>query len=299
MRIFRSFLYAAGNQPKQMEKAASSGADALIFDLEDKVPIDQKGVARSITREYIGRLSKKCVIYVRVNSLESGMLLDDLKAVAIDGLEGIRIPKVDSPETVKAVAALLGEVEQAHGLPPGSINLCIGLESARGVHLAYEIFSASSRISTASLGLAKGGDLETDIGYLWSEERTEVLYVRSKVLLAARIAGIPIPMDGGYSTGQSYERSRDEAGLIRDAQLGRSLGYRAKVCLYPGHVEHINQIFTPTTKEIDYSRRVLEAFEAAVTQNSPSTSVDGKLIDDTQVANARKILFWAKGIDCG
>jgi len=234
--------------------------------------------------------------YVRVNSLGSGMLPDDLEAVAVDGLEGIRIPKVDSPETVKKVDALLDEFEQANELPPGGIKLCIGLETARSVYLAYEILSASSRISSVALGLGRGGDLETDMGYLWSEERAEVLYVRSKVLLAARAAGIPIPMDGGYSTGRPYDRSRDEAGLIRDAQLGRSLGYRAKICFHPDHVEHINRIFAPTTKEIDYSRRVLEVFEAAVTWGSTSTIVDGKLIDDVQVANARRILSWAKSI---
>lgn len=296
MRSFRSLLYAAGNQPKQMEEAASSGADALIFDLEDRVPMDQKDEARSITREYIERLRKEFVIYVRVNSLGSGMLRDDLEAVAGEGLEGIRIPKVDSPETVKKVDTLLDEFEQANGLPLGGIKLCIGLETARSVYLAYEILSASRRISSVALGLGRGGDLETDMGYLWSEERAEVLYVRSKVLLAARAAGIPIPMDGGYSTGRPYDHSRDEAGLIRDAQLGRSLGYRAKICFHPDHVEHINRIFAPTTKEIDYSRRVLEVFEAAVTRGSTSTIVEGKLIDDMQVANARRILSWAKSI---
>ena len=119
MRYFRSLLYAPGDQPRLIEEAACSGADALIVDLEDRVPMDRKTEARSITRGYIERLGKNSVIYVRVNSLASGMLREDLEAVIVDGLEGIRIPKVESPETVKAVDIVLSEVERAHGLPPG------------------------------------------------------------------------------------------------------------------------------------------------------------------------------------
>ena len=294
MKSFRSLLYAPGDQPRLIEEAASSGTDALIFDLEDRVPMDRKAEARSITREYIERLKTNSVIYVRVNSLASGMLREDLEAVAIDGLEGIRIPKVDSPETVKAVDAVVSEVERAHGLPPGRIQFCLGLESARAVYLAYELCSASGRVSSLAAGLGKGGDLQTDMAYLWSEEGAETLYIRSKVVLAARAAGIPIPLDGVYGTWRAYDPSREEAGLIRSAELGRQLGYRAKICVFPSQVEHINRIFVPTLKEINYSRRVLDAYEAALARGVATASVDGTLIDDTQAANARRILSWAR-----
>ena len=277
-----------------IEEAAASAADALIFDLEDRVPMDRKGEARSIIPEYIERLKKNKVIYVRVNSLASGMLREDLEAVMVDGLEGIRIPKVDSPETVKAVDTVVSEVESTHGLPPGKIQFCLGLESARAVYLAYEMCSASRRVSSLAPGTGKGGDLQTDMAYLWSEEGTETFYIRSKVVLAARAAGIPIPLDGAYGTSRSYDPSREEAALIRSAQLGRQLGYRAKICLHASQAEHINRIFVPTPKEIDFSRRVVDAYEAAMARGSATASVDGTLIDDTQATDARRILSWAE-----
>lgn len=299
MKLFRSLLYAPGNQPKLIEAAAGAGADALLFDLEDRVPVERKAEARLIAREYIEKLKKDNVIYVRVNSLGSGMLRDDLEAVAVDGLEGIRVPKVDSPETVKAVDAVVSEVERSHGLPSGSIQLCIGLESARAVYHAYELCLASGRVSSLAAGLGKGGDLQTDMAYLWSEEGTEALYIRSKVVLAARAAGIPIPLDGGYGSSKTYDPSRDEAGLIRSARLGRQLGYRAKICFVPSQVERVNRVFVPTPNEIDHSRRVLDAYEAAAKQGSAAAGVNGKPIDLTQVANARKILSWAQGMALG
>ncbi len=296
MKILRSLLYSPGNRPKLMEKGPGFGADALIFDLEDRVPRDQKAEARAIARAYIEKLKGKFAIFVRVNGLHSGMIRDDLEAVAIDGLAGIAIPKVESPEMVRAVDALLGEVERARGLPTGSMEISVGLESARAVHFAYEICSASARVSAVGAGLGKGGDLETDVGYLWSKEGMETLYIRSKVLLAARAAGVQNPLDGAYSNARSYNPSSDEAGLIRSAMIGRQLGYRAKKCIHPSQVEPVNRIFMPTQREIDYYSRVLEAFEAAVAQGSAATSVEGKLVDYAQAANARKVLSWAEGI---
>ena len=294
MRMFRSLLYAPGHQRSMIEDAAASRADALLLDLEDRVPMDRKAEARSITREYIGKLGKDRVIYVRVNSHASGMLREDLEAVAVEGLEAIRIPKVDSPESVQAMHAVVSEVERNHGLPAGRIRFCLGLESARAVYLAYEMCLASSRVSSIAAGLGRGGDLQTDMAYLWTEQGTETLYIRSKVVLAARAAGIPIPLDGGYGTSRAYDPAREEAALIRSAELGRQLGYRAKICFHPAQVEHINRIFVPTPKEIDHSRRVLEAHAAAKARGSAAASLDGVPIDDAQLDNARRILSWAE-----
>jgi citrate lyase subunit beta / citryl-CoA lyase len=215
-------------------------------------------------RASIERLRNDKVMYVRVNSVDSGMLRDDLEAVVVNGLEGIRVPKVDTPDSVKAVDALLGEVERSHGLPAGRIQLCLGLESARAVHFSYELCLASSRVSSLAPGLGKGGDLQTDMAYVWSEQGTETLYIRSKVVLSARAAGIPLPLDGGYGTWRAYDPAREEAALIRSAELGRQLGYRAKICFHPGQAAHINRIFVPTAAEIAESLRIIEAGPAAV-----------------------------------
>lgn len=287
-------LSAPGDRREVIENAAAAGADALLLDLEDRVPGDRKVEARSIVREYIEKLSRNTVMYVRVNALTSGMLRDDLEAIAVAGLDGIRIPKVDSPETVKAVDSLLTEFEQTHGLTAGSIQICVGVESARAVYCAYDLCAASRRVSSLAAGLGKGGDLQSDMAYLWTEEGTETLYIRSKLVLAARAAGILIPLDGGYGAARTYDPSRDDPGLIRSAQLGRQLGYRAKICFHPSQVPHVNRIFVPTPKEIDQSRRVIAAVEAAKGRGTALGYVNGILIDDTRMANARRILSWAQ-----
>ncbi len=290
MKRLRSLLFTPGNRPKMLEKAPSSGADALIFDLEDSVPVSQKAEARIITREYLGRFKKECAIYVRVNALETGMLRDDLEAVMVDGLEGIALPKVDSPDTIRAVDRMMAEVEQARGLPIGKIELSLSLETARGVYFAYDILTAARRVGSVAVGIAEDGDLQTDIGYQTSEDGSEMLYLRSKVLLAARAAGIENPIEG------SYANFRDEAGLIKTAQMGRRLGYRGKRAIHPCQVDVINRIFTPTAREVAYYRRVLEAFEAALAQGRASTSVDGKMIDYPMAENARRVIAWAESL---
>src|SRR5574340_1639062 len=137
MKILRSLLYSPGNRPKLMEKGPNSGADALIFDLEDTVPLDQKAESRRIVPEYIAKFGKDCLIYVRVNALETGMLPDDLDAVVMDGLAGVMVPKTDSVEAVRSVDAMISDAEQARGLPTGKVEIGTSLETARGVHFAY------------------------------------------------------------------------------------------------------------------------------------------------------------------
>ncbi len=290
MNVLRSLLYTPGNRPKMLEKAPNYGADALIFDLEDTVPADQKAEARLITCEYITKYQRDCLIYARVNALETGMLREDLEAVCIDGLRGIMLPKVNSPDTVRTVDAILTDVERSHGLPHGKIEVGISLETARGVYFAYDIAMASTRVTSVTVGIAEDGDLLTDLGCLWSEDGTETLYVRSKVLLAARAAGIESPLDGVYAN------FRDETGFIKAAETARRLGYRGKKLIHPSQVEPANRVFMPTQKEIDYYQRVIEAFNAAVARGSASTSVDGKLVDYAMVANARRVLSWAESL---
>jgi len=288
--ILRSLLYTPGNRPKMMDKAPGFGADALIFDLEDTVPVDKKAEGRLITGEYIEKFKNDCILYVRVNGMSTGLLQEDLEAVVINGLRGVMLPKASSPDEVRTVDAMITAVEQAHGLPAGKIELGVGLETAKGVYSAYEIATASKRISSVTIGIAQDGDLLTDLGCLWSDEGIETLYVRSKVVLETRAAGIENPLDGVHAN------FRDQAGLIKASQLARRLGYRGKKLIHPSQVAPVNEIFTPTADELDYYRRVLDTFNEALTKGSASTSVDGKLIDYAMVVNARKVLSWAEGL---
>ena len=283
----RSLMFVPANRADMLAKAPSYGADALIFDLEDSVSIAEKPKARELAREFIEKHRANNTLYVRVNVLQTGMLQDDLEAIGVDGLVCIRLPKTESAETIRTVDGMLTEIERKRGLKHGSIGIGPTLESAKGVWFAYEILSASPRISSVTCGTAQDGDLQTDLGYTWTAEGNEVLYIRSRVLLATRAAGVEHVIDG------SYANVRDSKGLEISCEAARKLGYRGKSVIHPNQIETVNRIFTPTAREIDYYRRVIEAFDAAVALGSAATTVDGKLVDYAMVGMAKRILAWA------
>jgi len=286
----RSLLIMPANREDMLTKAPTYGADALIFDLEDSVPVAEKPKARTLAREFIGRHKAENRIYVRVNGLQTGLLEDDLEAIVVDGLAGIRLPKAESADAMRTVDLLLGDVEAERGLATGSIEISPSLESAKGVWFAYDILSASPRIRSVTAGTAQDGDLQTDLGYSWTAEGDEVLYLRSRILLAARAAGVEHVLDG------SYANVRDPDGLRICCEAARKLGYRGKSAIHPNQIETINRVFMPTAQEIDYYRRVIEAFEAAVARGSAATTVDGKLVDYAMVGMAKRVIAWAEGM---
>jgi citrate lyase subunit beta / citryl-CoA lyase len=288
MKPLRSMLIMPANRADMLAKAPRYGADALVFDLEDSVPIAEKVKARELAREYITKHKAGSAIYVRVNSLQTGLTADDLDAIVTDGLLGIRLTKAETAEGIREVDHMLTDLEQKRGLKVGSIGIGPSLESAKGVWFAYEILSASPRIFCVVAGTAQDGDLQTDLGYQWTAVGEEVLYVRSRILLAARAAGVEYVLDG------SYANIRDPEGLRACCDAARKLGYRGKSIIHPNQIEIVNRAFTPTRQELDYYKRVLEAFESAIARGSAATTVDGKLVDYAMAATAKRVLSWGE-----
>ena len=278
------------NRVDMLTKSPSYRADALVFDLEDSVPVSEKPKARELAREFIGKLGATNNIYVRVNAAPTGMLEGDLEAVAVGGLSGIWLAKAESTEEIRATDAMLAALEKKRGLAPGSIEISPSLESARGVWFAYEILAASPRIRSVTCGTAQDGDLQTDLGYTWTAEGNEVLYLRCRVLLAARAAGVEHVLDGAYSN------VRDPDGLRICCEAARQLGYRGKAAIHPNQIATMNRIFAPSAQELDYYRRVIEAFDQAVARGSAATTVDGKLVDYAMVGMARRVLAWGQNL---
>lgn len=287
MDILRSLLSVPGNQPRMLEKAASYGADALILDLEDSVPLERKDEARAMVHAYITGTIGDSVNFVRVNALETGLLEDDLAAVVGPGLAGIQYPKTDSPDTVVALDQMLSRRERECALPDGSVELIVGIESVAGVYRCYDILSAAARVGSCMVGIAENGDLQRDVGYAHSTSGVESLYIRSKVLLEARHAGIACPLDGVFSS------VRDMEGFEAEASLARQLGYRGKKLIHPRQIEPANRIFMPTAQEIEFQERVLAALEEAESEGKAATTVDGLMVDTAMATNARRVLAWA------
>lgn len=281
MELLRSLLFVPGNSRKMLEKAVSFTADALVPDMEDSVPIAEKGAARDEISDMLPVLAQaghRCV--VRVNALDTGLLEADMEAAITPYTFGINVGKVDTTWHVKEVEKIVSAIEKRKGLENGQIKLVLFIESALAVVNAYEICASSDRIIAAALGAE---DFTVDMGTERTEEGSEVLMPRAMVAMAARAAEI-VPLDIVYTN------FRDEEGLRRDTQLGKSLGYKGKFAIHPAQVDPINELLSPLPDEIEYARKVVQAFEEAEANGRGSTSLDGKMIDVPIVKRARSLL---------
>ncbi len=283
MPLPRSFLYVPANREKFLEKALGLPADALLFDLEDSVPAAEKENARQGVRGYAPKVAGRA--WVRVNGIETGQAEADLDAViGVKGLAGIFLPKVETRAEVVKWDAMIGAQEQARGLAPGATRLVLSIESALGVLNAYDMALGAKRVASVSFGGAQDGDLNTDLGCVWSSDGPEMMHARSHVLLAARAAHFDTPLDGVFAD------VRDAEGFERDTALSRRLGYRSRKLIHPSQIEPCNRLYAPSQQELDYYARVLEAFDKAVALGSASTTVDGKMIDEAMAKAAKRAL---------
>jgi citrate lyase subunit beta/citryl-CoA lyase len=272
-----------------MEKALGYGADALIFDLEDSVPAADKAMARPLVRETLAQPQvHRPTLTVRINALETGLAGDDLEAIVCPGLSAIVAPKVETPQDIAILDTLLTQCERRAGMEVGQVEIFPTLETAKGIYYAYQIATSSPRVPTLSAAAGKGGDTARSLGYIWSKAGTETLYIRSKVLLEARAAGIVYPLIA------SWFDIADVDGLRADARLNRQLGYSGQLVIHPSHVPVVNEVFTPTAAEIAYYRGLLAAMEAAAQQGTAAVTYQGAMVDIAMVKTARQVLALAQ-----
>lgn len=294
MKPFRTALFAPGSKERVMAKAAESGADAVIFDLEDSVPIAVKAEARGLVAQAIDRTAAmpaaaRPVVTVRTNAVATGLLADDLAAIVRPGLDAIFLPKAEHVEELRQTAELLDRQESNAGMKKGSVEIVIMFESALGVHRCLELIKASSRVAATCFGSARDGDLQTDLGCNWSIEGTELLYARSKVLLETRAAGNVIPFDGVFSD------LSDEEGLVRDSTLSARLGYIGRTVIHPKQIAPVRRAYAVPEAEVAYYQRVVREFDAVEKSGTAAAiTVDGKLIDYAMYQRAKRVLALAE-----
>lgn len=283
----RSWLFAPGNVPRFLDRVHSAGADAVVLDLEDSVPAADKAQARRLVAETLEARAGRSgpLTFVRVNAPGSVALEADLEAILRPGLDGIRVPKVEDPEAVIALDALLASIAPRAGLDAARLPLVLGIESARGVLAAGAIATASPRVLALAFGAA---DFAADVGSTEGPDRLETLTARSQLALASRAAGIRPPVD---STSTDLD---DEAALERTTREGRDLGFFGRGAIHPRQVPVINRVYTPTAAELDRARSIVEAADAAATVGSGSLRLaDGTFIDLAIVRRARLVLALA------
>jgi citrate lyase subunit beta / citryl-CoA lyase len=286
-QLLRTLLFAPGNQPRKLAKVASFGADAVVLDLEDAVPIGEKLAARNLVAETLPQMAGG-LICVRLNPLQGDLWRADLAAVVGPHLHALLIPKLESPSALAEIDAELTRHETAHDLPIGTIRLLPLIETARGlrdVELIAE--QAPRRVYTLILGQI---DLATDLQIDLVDEPTQLLYARSRMVVAVRAAGLPAPIYGPYMA------LNDAEGLRRDTLQLRDLGYGGRIAIYPPHVSAIHEAFASITQEeLAAAQRVVAAYEAAQTAGSAAIQVDGRFVDEPVYRRARQKLRW-KGL---
>lgn len=292
MKPLRTALFAPGIRDRVMAKAIESGADAVIFDLEDSVPVSAKAEARGLVAQAIDKAAsadRRPVVTVRTNAVVTGLLADDLKAIVRPGLDAVFLPKAEHIEEVQQTAALLDKQEAAAGMKKGSVEIIIMFESALGVHRCLDLIKASPRVTATCFGSARDGDLQTDLGCNWSIEGTELLYARSKVLLETRAAGNVIPLDGVFSD------LSDEEGLIRDSTLSARLGYVGRTVIHPKQIAPVRGAYAVPEADVAYYQRVVREFDAVEKAGTAAAiTVDGKLVDYAMYQRAKRVLAWAE-----
>jgi citrate lyase subunit beta / citryl-CoA lyase len=290
-RPYRTTLFLPAGRPNFVPSALAAKPDACIVDLEDAVHEGGKAEARLHARDMIGELAAAGMpVYVRLNSISTSHWLQDLTAVTLPGLVGIGLSKTDGPEHVSTVDHVLTSLERAAGLETGRIDIQPLLETASGMHRAYDILRASPRVRSYFAGSARDGDIIRELGARWTKAGWETFYVRSKLLLDGRAAGVPYPITGTWTD------VSDTEGLRSFAESGRDLGYCGMYVIHPSHVGLVNQVFTPSSEEIKYFRSVLAELESAEKAARGAASVNGVMIDIAMANRARAFLELAASL---
>jgi citrate lyase subunit beta/citryl-CoA lyase len=254
----RSYLYASGDDPRRIEKALATGADAVVVDLEDAVAPNRKEEARKNAGEVLESETAKPV-FVRINAPGSELAARDIDVVAGLHLSGLRLPKVESLRSEAGIQCLI--------------------ESALGLELAFEIACSHERIAGISLGEA---DLAADLGV---RDEPGLLYARSRIVSASRAAGLPGPVQSVYTN------VRDLDGLRRSTEEGKNLGFVGRSAIHPSQVPIINEVFTPTEEEVAEAQELLDRLEGEAAAGTGAFVLeDGRFVDRAVVESARRTL---------
>ena len=277
----RSMLFLPGNAPTMIMNGNFLGADAVIFDLEDAVAPAEKDAARILVGNVLGAVPfDRVETVVRINSTDTPYWQMDLQAVVPQKPDIIMLPKTSCAQDVEQVDDYLTELEKQLNMEQGTIKLMPLIETALGIENAYAIASSRSRVTALFLGAE---DLTADLRCKRTKEGREIEYARSRMVNAARAAGVDV-----YDT--PFTDVNDDEGIVVDARYAKALGFTGKAAISPRHVDAINAVFSPTKAEIAYAYEVLEAIEEAKAQGKGAIALRGKMIDAPIVTRAQQTI---------
>lgn len=258
-----------------LAKAASSQADAVVFDLEDSVPLAERENARALVSSLLADWQAGPRLFVRINAPRFEMLDADLQVLLRHPNVGVVVPKVDRPAELSGVFERLGSESR---------DVIVTIETARSL-LQAEAFADTPRVSGLFLG---GEDLTQALGMRRTVDGAELAVPRVLVVAAARAAGI-----AAYDT--ICPEFRDLDIVTRDADTASAMGFDGKFAIHPAQIEPIARAFTPSTEEVSQARKIVDAYDDAVQAGRGAIAVDGQMIDPPVAERARAILDRANG----
>ena len=286
----RSWLFVPADSERKLAKALESGADAVILDLEDAVTPERKALARGAAAACLAAHGERPgpALWIRVNSLASGLMQDDLASVMPFGPAGIVLPKPDSVNDVWELDRALSDMEKTYGITPGETSiLAIATETAVAVTALPGYVKSPDRLLALTWG---GEDLAAELGAIANRDAAgEFIFtyrvVRSLCQIAAAAAGKP-------AIETLFPDFRNEAGLARFAARAQEDGFSGMLAIHPAQVPVINAAFTPSAAQVTFARRVVEAFAA----QPGVTQLDGRMLDRPHLSQARRVLDTAAAL---
>ncbi|HER5570368.1 TPA: citrate (pro-3S)-lyase subunit beta [Streptococcus pyogenes] len=282
-RLRRTMMFVPGANAAMLRDAPLFGADSIMFDLEDSVSLKEKDTSRALVHFALKTFDYSSVeTVVRVNGLDSCGALD-IEAVVLAGVNVIRLPKTETAQDIIDVEAVIERVERENSIEVGRTRMMAAIESAEGVLNAREIAKASKRL----IGIALGAeDYVTNMKTRRYPDGQELFFARSMILHAARAAGIAA-IDTVYSDVNNTEGFQNEARMIKQ------LGFDGKSVINPRQIPLVNEIYTPTKKEIDHAKQVIWAIREAESKGSGVISLNGKMVDKPIVERAERVIALA------
>ncbi|WP_071466563.1 HpcH/HpaI aldolase/citrate lyase family protein [Polynucleobacter asymbioticus] len=277
----RSVLYMPGANTRALEKAKTLPVDSLILDLEDAVAPDSKSIARENIRTALESGFGHREAVVRINGLNTPWGLDDLKAFANTKANAIVLPKVESAKQIQEVAKLLSDFNA-----PEDLTIWAMIETPKAIFKLEEIASAHPKLEALVLGTS---DLVKDLHARHTLDRTETLTALSLSVLAARAYGLCV-LDGVHLI------LDDEAGLKQSCVQGRDMGFDGKTLIHPSQIALANELFGPSAQEIEEAQQKIAAYESAISTGAGIAVLNGKLIEELHIQDAKRMLALAAAI---
>ncbi|MDQ0219508.1 CoA ester lyase [Peribacillus cavernae] len=280
----RSYLFVPGTSLKMIEKALGSEADSVIIDLEDAVAINEKKAARETAVVALQSNCPKKDVYIRINDITTPLWREDLIAAIDAGAIGIIVPKAESAGNMKFICQTALEHFEKKNKNGNLFEVLPLIETARGIHCAYDIASSHFLIPRLVFGSI---DFSLDVDCQLTEQGDELLYARSQIVIASKAAGVGSPVDA------VYPGLGNEQGLKSEALRSRQLGFRSKLAIHPKQLDPIHDVHTPSQKEVEEAMNIVKVFELAEHQGCASISIGEKFVDYPVYKKAKTILQYA------